>query len=694
MKTCPECGRQWPDEAQFCGVDAAALVDSSESEPEELIVGQYRILERLGAGGMGAVYVGEHLSLGRRDAIKMLNRSFAEDPDALARFQREAKNACTILHENVCVVYNFGETPDGLSFLAMELVDGVSLEELIEQEGGSLEPARAADIVGKVSRGLQAAHDRSIVHRDLKPGNVMVAPKPDGSDAVKVVDFGIAKAVDKLEDQQITRVGLVAGTREYMAPEHLRGEEADPRSDIYALGVVLFRTLTGQFPFTKDHPGPQPRRLTEAMPGRGFPPGLQQVIDRALQHDPKKRFPSARSFGDALVEALRPAVTGRPASASRSDVDTVIGAPVTSPTGAPPATPTGTPAGAPIDGPPGASGGAPVRAGHPPHTDVDGSSPGGGLPKWVYAAVAGGVVAAAGVGWFVAQGGSGGTLVLEPSDLELPAGGTLAAQAFLEDRDGSRAAASSASWTSDDPTLVRVDGSGVLTAGTGVGTTNLVVATETDTVRAPLRVVAAEPDSILLLGPTRMGVGDGARFEISAFDAFGNVIEDPEVSWSSSRRDVLEIDANGNARGEGAGSAVLIVALSGDFPTLSRDFDVTVAGGGSGDGGGNRGVDPPRPSDPDAEARRTLVRLCQEGDPAFIAWARGEEFDASWASPALASARSLYDSVTDPELRAAAAQVATWANWLLDDESSAGQWDARSGGPAVNSCSPLTGSGP
>ena len=176
------------------------------------------------------------------------------DPDAIARFNREAANASRLNHPNVCGIYDFGETPEGLIYLAMEFIEGDSLTSLIEKNG-SLPAPRAASIIHQAADALAVAHDHGIVHRDLKPDNIMIAKGRDGSDLVKVVDFGIAKASSS-DAQKVTKTGLVVGTPEYMSPEQLAGDKLDGRSDIYSLGLVAFNCLTGVLPF----PAIRPRR--------------------------------------------------------------------------------------------------------------------------------------------------------------------------------------------------------------------------------------------------------------------------------------------------------------------------------------------------------------------------------------------------------------------------------------------------
>src|SRR6185503_19217270 len=184
----------------------------------QVLSGRYRIIAKLGEGAMGAVYLGEHLKIGRRDAIKVLRAGIAGDAEAIARFTRGARNVSAIRHPNVCTIYDFSDTADGQQFLAMEYVQGETLKDILDRER-RLEPQRALDIAAQVADALQAAHDVGIVHRDLKPGNIMVERRIDGSDGVKVVDFDIAKGPSESEGAEVTRLGFVVGTPEYMSPE-------------------------------------------------------------------------------------------------------------------------------------------------------------------------------------------------------------------------------------------------------------------------------------------------------------------------------------------------------------------------------------------------------------------------------------------------------------------------------------------
>src|SRR5881409_346120 len=254
MKICPVCSTEYPDDVKFCPNDGQTLRSAAPANDlvGQVIADRYHVVKKLGEGGMGQVYLAEHVKMGRRSAIKVMNPSLTHDPDAVARFNREAANASRITHPNVCAVYDFGETPDGLIYLAMEFVEGEPLTALLGRDR-VLPVSRAADIAIQVAAALQAAHDLDIVHRDLKPDNIMLTRSRDGSDAVKVVDFGLAKAVGgEGGGQKVTRTGLVVGTPEFLSPEQLSGDKLDGRTDVYSLGLVVFNMLTGTLPFPAD----------------------------------------------------------------------------------------------------------------------------------------------------------------------------------------------------------------------------------------------------------------------------------------------------------------------------------------------------------------------------------------------------------------------------------------------------------
>ena len=312
QKICPTCSTEYPLSERFCPRDGTAL-RSANAQADLLgsvIADRYHILKKLGEGGMGTVYLAEHVKMGRKSALKVMNPGMNTDPDAIARFNREASNASRLSHPNICGIYDFGETTDGIIYLAMEFIEGSSLTALIEK-AGQLPPSRAASIIHQTADALQVAHDAGIVHRDLKPDNIMVAKNRDGTDLVKVVDFGIAKASSS-DAQKVTKTGMVVGTPEYMSPEQLAGDKLDGRSDLYSLGLVAFNCLTGVLPFAAETAQEamimrltdKPRSLADVRPDVSWPAALQATLDKALVRDVNERYKSAAQFGREFSAAI------------------------------------------------------------------------------------------------------------------------------------------------------------------------------------------------------------------------------------------------------------------------------------------------------------------------------------------------------------------------------------------------------
>jgi serine/threonine-protein kinase len=313
-KVCPTCGAEYPANERFCQRDGTALRSTGGASADDLlgaVIGErYHVIRKLGEGGMGQVYLAEHVKMGRKSAVKVMNPIMTHDADAISRFNREASNASRINHPNVAAIYDFGETPDGLIYLAMEYVEGDTLTHVVRAHG-ALPVRRAAEIVRQGAEALTVAHEMGIIHRDLKPDNIMIAKGRDGLDLVKVVDFGIAKAAE-LESQKVTRTGMVVGTPEYMSPEQLSGDVLDGRSDLYSLALVAFNMLTGQLPFPSDSAQrsmimrltERPRSLAEMMPGVRWPADVQAVMDKALEREADRRYTIANEFGRALYDAL------------------------------------------------------------------------------------------------------------------------------------------------------------------------------------------------------------------------------------------------------------------------------------------------------------------------------------------------------------------------------------------------------
>ena len=273
--------------------------------------GRYRIVSKLGEGAMGAVYLGEHMKIGRRDAIKVLRPGLATDPDTIARFVRGTRNVAMIRHPNICTIYDYSDLAGDTQFVAMEYVAGRTLRELLDDEP-RLPVEVAVHIARQAADALHAAHEVGIVHRDLKPANIMVVANRAASYDVKVVDFDIAKGSSDGEGEEVTRMGFVVGTPEYMSPEQLIGDRLDGRSDVYSLGLVLFRMLTGALPFVAEDTQDlmvkrlteQPMKLLDLLPDAGFPAGLEAAIHQALQRKPADRQASAAEFGREISAAI------------------------------------------------------------------------------------------------------------------------------------------------------------------------------------------------------------------------------------------------------------------------------------------------------------------------------------------------------------------------------------------------------
>ena len=327
--TCPRCGESYDEGLAFCPNDGAQLARAREPESlvGTLVADRYRIVSRIGEGGMGQVYLAEHIRMKRKSAIKIMRPSLLDDRDAVQRFSREAENASQLSHPNIAAIFDFGTTADGVIYLAMEFVDGESLAAKLERET-ALHPDIAVDILGQAADALQAAHDAHMLHRDVKPDNIMLGLRPDGTHLVKLVDFGIARTIDGA-DQKVTRTGLAIGTPQYMSPEQLSGETLDPRSDQYALALVAFTALTGKEAFKAESSKEslilrltsRPRTLRDARDDIDWPETLQDVFDRALSPEPSARFDSVSAFADALSAAVASMTSTQTAELYRRALD-------------------------------------------------------------------------------------------------------------------------------------------------------------------------------------------------------------------------------------------------------------------------------------------------------------------------------------------------------------------------------------
>jgi serine/threonine-protein kinase len=305
LKVCPHCGTEYETAARFCPADGTSLrPKGSDSLIDRVLAERYHILKRIGEGGMGRVYLGEHVKMNRQCAIKVMSPALVNDQESATRFAREASSAARIIHPNVAAVFDFGES-EGLVYLVMEYVDGEPLSRIIAREA-PLSIDRAVDLTRQIADGLGAAHELGIIHRDLKPDNILVARTRAGKEVAKVVDFGIAKAMQEAAGDALTRTGLVIGTPEFMSPEQLLGDPIDARSDLYALGCILHLMLTAAPPFeaaTREQM--IKRRLAENSPhvqalDSSLPDSLDRIVERLLARNPGERYGSAAEVRDAL----------------------------------------------------------------------------------------------------------------------------------------------------------------------------------------------------------------------------------------------------------------------------------------------------------------------------------------------------------------------------------------------------------
>lgn len=285
--------------------------------------GKYHIRELLGEGGMGRVYRGEHVLIGRQVAVKFLHAELASNEEVVRRFYREAQSAAAIRHKNVIDVLDVGVSPEGEPFLVMEYLEGESLSAMIARVG-VLDVATACGILEPALNALQAAHDHGIVHRDLKPDNIFIAHQAGEPPTIKLIDFGISKINEAVGQTKLTKDGSLLGTPEYMSPEQARGAaDLDHRSDLYSMGVILYEMLTGGRPFVGESYGEllvsvlteEPRPPHDVNPD--FPDEAAAVIGPALARDPADRFQTAAE----MLEALR----RLPGFARRRDTLTQLG---------------------------------------------------------------------------------------------------------------------------------------------------------------------------------------------------------------------------------------------------------------------------------------------------------------------------------------------------------------------------------
>ncbi|HEX3854172.1 MAG TPA: protein kinase [Polyangiaceae bacterium] len=300
MKSCSQCKLKYPDDSAACFLCGGSLVTLKDPLIGTTIAGRYQIEEVLGQGGMATVYAARHRLVDRPCAVKVMSAQYTRNEVIRERFRREAKAAQKLAHPNIIEIFDQGETPDGLVYLVMELLQGETLADLLEQ--GKVPLERGLPIMIQIARALARAHDLEVIHRDLKPENIFLARGPNGTDQVKLLDFGIARS---MQDSRLTGAGEVFGTPQYMAPERITSIEAGPSADLYSLGVIIYEMVTGTFPF-------------DAI-------DITSYFIKHLKEEPvspKKHDPSIPSELERLVmECLAKDAKDRPVDAHRVNTD-------------------------------------------------------------------------------------------------------------------------------------------------------------------------------------------------------------------------------------------------------------------------------------------------------------------------------------------------------------------------------------
>jgi serine/threonine-protein kinase len=317
-RRCPTCKQTFSGDARFCPFDGGGLIDAPDWNPSadpllgRIIDGRYEVLSLVGEGGMGTVYEVRHTTLGRVFAMKVLRRDIAKDPDLVARFGQEAKAAAAIGHPNIVTVSDFGSIEvaskePARPYFVMELLEGMSLGALLRAER-RVPASRMAPFFVQCSMGLEAAHQAGVIHRDLKPDNIFIVKKGD-QEFVKLLDFGVAKIAGS---RRLTRVGMVFGTPHYMSPEQAEGKRVDARTDIYALGVIMYECFSGRVPFEADtymgvltkHMFAVPEPLERVVPDASSLGAFGPIVMRCLAKRPEDRYASMGELSAALELAL------------------------------------------------------------------------------------------------------------------------------------------------------------------------------------------------------------------------------------------------------------------------------------------------------------------------------------------------------------------------------------------------------
>ncbi len=329
MLRCPKCRRRFEDK-RYCPEHGIPLVRmdtigvGQRNLMGQVVGGKYRILDRIGEGGMGEVYKVEHVALGKPLAMKILHRDLSVHEQAVLRFEREAKAASQLVHPHIILVSDFGVAADGSLYIVMEFLEGRDLFDELK-EVRYMNAKRTVDIMRQVCSGLAEAHRHGVIHRDLKPETIFLAQGREYPDFVKILDFGIAKVLEPGPDERtLTASGTVFGTPEYLSPEQAAGGEIDHRADLYSLGIIMYRMVTGRLPFVGGNKSGLIQRQLYEMPvpfserrmPQQVPPSLEKVIFKLLAKDPDDRYQDALQLKEALER-----VDTRPYELQQQDPD-------------------------------------------------------------------------------------------------------------------------------------------------------------------------------------------------------------------------------------------------------------------------------------------------------------------------------------------------------------------------------------
>jgi eukaryotic-like serine/threonine-protein kinase len=314
MATCPTCRTRYPGHVRVCEADGEQLLPDeafsaadSDLQPGA-VVGEYRVEAKLGEGGFGSVYRAVHPLIGKAAAIKVLNRQYSSNPQMVSRFIAEARAVNQIRHRSIVDIFAFGSLDDGRQYYVMELLEGMTFDRYIREQG-RLSPEAALPILRALGRALDAAHAAGIAHRDLKPENIILTFDEDGGVFPKLLDFGIAKLMVDSGMTHKTRTGTPIGTPQYMSPEQCRGKNVDHRTDVYSFGVLIYEALTGQLPFDGDDVMElMVKHTTAVAPAAstvhaGLPAALDAPLAHMLEKDPARRPSTVGAAVEELAEA-------------------------------------------------------------------------------------------------------------------------------------------------------------------------------------------------------------------------------------------------------------------------------------------------------------------------------------------------------------------------------------------------------